>query len=149
MADMVASVPELTKRSFSMAGIAGGDALGQVGLGGGGGAKAGGVAGGAFDGFDDRRKGVAENHGAPGAEVVDESTAVGVGKPGSLGRLNKRGRAAHRAESTHGRVDATGEESLCALLEDKGPGAGTGLESSGDWGAHVGFSIECAGLRMR
>jgi len=51
--------------------IAGDNAFGEVDLGGGGGAEAGGVGCGALNGFDDRRKGVAEDHGAPGAEVVD------------------------------------------------------------------------------
>ena len=38
------------------------------------------LAGGALDGFNDGRKGVAEDHGAPGAEVVDVAVAVGVGE---------------------------------------------------------------------
>ena len=86
---MVASVPELTKRSFSMAGIAGDDALGEIGLGGRGGAEAGRVARGALDGFDHRRKGVAQDHRPPGAEVVDVAVAVGVGELGALRRARR------------------------------------------------------------
>ena len=70
---------------FLDGGIAGDDALGEIGLGGGGGAEAGGVRGGALDGFDDGREGVAEDHGAPGAEVVDVAVAVGVGEVGACG----------------------------------------------------------------
>ena len=40
--------------------------------------------GGALDGFDDGREGVAEDHGAPGAEVVDVAVAVGVSEVSAL-----------------------------------------------------------------
>ncbi len=106
--------------------VAGDDALGQVGLGSRGGAEAGGVAGGALDGLDHRRKGVAQDHRPPGAEVVDVAVAVGVGEPGALGALDKRRRAAHRAKGPHRRVDAAGEKALRALLEGLGTGAGGG-----------------------
>ena len=107
-------------------GIAGDDALGEVGLGGGGGAEAGGVGGGALDGFDDGGKGVAEDHGAPGAEVVDVAVAVGVGEVGAGGGLDEGGRAADGAKGAHGGVDAAGKEALGALLEGLGTGAGGG-----------------------
>ncbi len=68
---------------FLNGGIAGDDAFGEVGLGSGGGSEAGGVGGGALNGFDDGRKGVAEDHGTPGAEVVDVAVAVGVGEVGA------------------------------------------------------------------
>jgi len=105
-------------------GIAGDYALGEVGLGCGGGAKAGGVAGGALDGFDYGREGVAEDHGTPGAEVVDVAVAVGVGEVGSLSALDKGGGSADGFECADGGVDAAGEEALGALLEGLGTGAG-------------------------
>jgi hypothetical protein len=54
--------------------------------------------GGALDGFDDGREGVAEDHGAPGAEVVDVAVAVGVVEVGALGALDEGRRAADGAE---------------------------------------------------
>ncbi len=106
-----------------MAGIAGDDALGEIGLGGRGSAEAGGVAGCALDGFDHGRKGVAQNHGTPGAEVVDVAIAVGVEEIRALGAVDKRRIAAHGAKGTHGRVDAAGKVTLGALLEGLGTGA--------------------------
>ena len=43
------------------------------------------------NGFNDRRKGVAEDHRSPGAEVVDIAVAVGVGELGALGTSMKGG----------------------------------------------------------
>ena len=140
----MASVPELTKRSLLDGRIAGDDALGQVGLGCGGSAEAGRVARGPLDGLDRRRKRVAQDHRAPGAEVVDVAIAVGVDEVGALGALDKRRRAAHRFEGAHRRVDAAGKEALGALLEGLGPGADAGWEI---W-SHAGFSIEGAHLNL-
>ena len=120
---------------FFDGGIAGRDALGEIGLGGRGGAEAGGVARGALDGFDHRRKCVAQNHRAPGAEVVDVAIAVGVVKVRALGALDEGRRAAHGAKGADRRVDAAGKEALGALLE----GLGTVCE---DVRTHRGFSIE-------
>ena len=119
--------------------IAGDDALGQIGLGGRGGAEAGRVARGALNGLDHRRKGVAQNHRPPGAEVVDVAVAVGVGEPGALGALDKRRRAAHRAKGPHRRVYPAGKEALGALLKGLGTGADGRLRIRG---IHRGFSIE-------
>ena len=58
--------------------IAGDDALGEVGLRSGGGAKAGRVARGPLNGLDHRRKGMAQDHRSPGAEVVDVAVAIGI-----------------------------------------------------------------------
>ena len=108
---------------FFDGGIAGHDALGEVGLGGRGCAEAGGVARGALDRFDHRRKGVAQNHGAPGAEVVDVAIAVGVVEIRALSALDEGRRAAHGAKGADRRVDAAGKEALGALLESLGTGA--------------------------
>ena len=106
-------------------GIAGHDALGEIGLGGRGCAEAGRVARRALDGFDHGRKGVAQNHRAPGAEVVDVAVAVGVVEIRALGALDEGRRAAHGAKGAHRRVDAAGKVALGALLE--GPGNGCEL----------------------
>ena len=82
--------------------------------------------GGSFDGLDDRRKGVAEDHRPPGAEVVDVAVAVGVGEPRALGVGDERRGSADGAEGPDGRVDAAGEVSLGALLEGLGSGADGG-----------------------
>jgi len=117
---------------------AGDDALGEVRLGGCGCAKTGGAVRGALDGLDDRGEGVAENHGAPGAEVVNVSVAVGVGEVGALRALDEGRRAAYCAKGPDRGVDAAGEEMLGALLEGLGAGAVLGWE----WRGHGGFSIE-------
>ena len=129
-------------------GIAGHDALGEIGLGGGGCAEAGGVARRALDGLDDRRKGVAEDHRTPGAEVVDIAIAVGVDEVGALGALDEWRRAAHGAKGPHRRVDAAGKEALGAFLERLGTGVLWGVNFGApnfggpDLGGHGGFSIE-------
>ena len=134
----MASVPELTKRIFSMAGKQATMRSARSASAGRRGAETGRVARGALNGFDHRRKGVAQDHRPPGAEIVDIAVAVGVGEPGALSAFDKRRRAAHRAEGPHGRVDAAGEEALGALLE----GLGTGVRMGGRLGTHRGFSIE-------
>ncbi len=87
---------------FLNGGIAGNNALGEIGLGGRGGAEAGRVACRALDGFNHGREGVAQDHGAPGAEVVDVAIAVGVDEIGALGALNEGRSAANGAEGAHG-----------------------------------------------
>ena len=77
---------------------------------------------------------MAENHRPPGTEVVDIAVAIRVSEPGSLRALNKRRFTANGAKGPDGGVDSAGEETLCALLEGLGTGAGLG--------AHDGFSIE-------
>ena len=53
---------------------------------------------------------MAQDHRAPGAEVVDVAVAVRVVEISALGAFDKRRRAAHRAESPHRRVDAAGKK---------------------------------------
>ena len=74
------------------------DALGQVGLGASGSAKAGGAPGNAFNGLHHRGKRVAQDHRAPRTEVIDVAIAVRVGEPCPFGALDERRRAAHRAK---------------------------------------------------
>src|SRR5581483_8989476 len=112
--------------------IAGGDALGEVRFRRCGSAEAGRVAGGALDGLDHRRKGMAQNHRAPGTEVVDGSVAVDVVEIGALGTLDERRFAAHGAKGPHGRVHAAGEKTFCACLKSVRTRAR----------GHRGFSIE-------
>ena len=98
------------------------DELGKVGLGSGGGAERRGVGGGAPDGFDDWRKGVAEDHGSPGVEEVEVAVAVDVKEEGSFGAVEEGGSAADGAEGADGRVDSAREEMLGAVLHVAGGG---------------------------
>jgi hypothetical protein len=53
---------------------------------------------------------VAEDHGTPGAEVVDVAVAVGIGEPCALGSFYEGRRAADRSKGTNRRVDAAGKK---------------------------------------
>src|SRR5207253_10729666 len=75
-----------------------------------------------LDGFDDRREGVAEDHGTPGAEEVEVAVAVGVEEICALGVGHERRIAAYCAKGPHGRVDASGEESFGTKLQLAGTG---------------------------
>ena len=123
-------------------GIAGDDAFGEIGFCRGRSAKTGGVAGRALNGIDGGREGVTEDHGAPGAEVVDVAIAVGIGKPGALCAREERRRSAHSAEGAHGRVHTAGEKALCTLLK----GMGLCVEGLLSERAHNAFSIEAGWL---
>ncbi len=61
--------------------------------------------------------GMANDGGAPRADVVDVLVAIDVPAVGALDPLKDDGLAAHRLEGTHGRVDATRQQGL-RLLED-------------------------------
>ena len=107
---------------FFNGGDGAGDELGEVGFGGGGGAETGAGGGGLLDGLDDGREGVSEDHGSPGAEVVEVLVAVGVVEVCAFG-AGKEGRlAADGAEGSDGGVYSAGEEALGALAELIGPG---------------------------
>ena len=67
--------------------------------------------------FEHRWVAVAQNHRAPGADVVDIALAVGIPKMGALGAGHKARRAAHGFEGAHWRVDATGDDGGGALEE--------------------------------
>ena len=69
------------------------------------------------DGFDDRREGVAKDHGAPGAEAVEVFVAVGVPQVGAEGALDERRIAADRAKRPYRRVHAAGQQCSRPLLQ--------------------------------
>jgi len=75
----------------------------------GGGAKRKAVKRGFLHRFEHGRVAVAQDHRAPGADVVDVFLAVGVPEISALGALHKAGCAAHGAEGAHRRVDPTGD----------------------------------------
>ena len=89
----------------------------QVSLSLGRGSKAGRVARRALNRLDRRRKGVAENHRPPRAEVVDVAVSVRILQPGALGARDKRRFAAHRAKPSHRRVHAAGKKLLGPHLQ--------------------------------
>jgi hypothetical protein len=60
---------------------------------------------------------VAEDHGTPGAEVVDVAIAVGIFKECAFGALDKGRIAADGAKGADGRVDSAGKEALGASLQ--------------------------------
>ena len=102
------------------------DELSEVGFGGDGGSEAGAFGGGLLDGLDDGREGVAEDHGAPGAEEVEVAVAVFVEEVCAFGVGEEWRVAAYGAEGADGRVDSAGEEFFGALLQVAGAGEGAG-----------------------
>ena len=60
---------------------------------------------------------VAQDHRAPGADVVDETLVVGIPEVGALRALDEAGCAAHGLEGTHGRVHAAGDQRLGAFKQ--------------------------------
>jgi hypothetical protein len=138
MALMVASVPELTKRTSSIDGM-----ISQTRL-----ASSVSIAVGApkdrpssaaaAHRLDDLRMGVAEDHRAPGADVVDVAAAVLAPDVGARRLADEHRIAADGAECAHGRVDAAGDVAL-GFLEQvhdwrasgmAGPGAGPAKKPS-------------------
>ncbi len=71
-------------------------------------------------GRDDLRMGVAEDHGAPGADVVDIALAVGVDRVGPGGAVEEDRIAADAAKRAHRRVHAAGDMALRGLEEIMG-----------------------------
>ena len=65
--------------------------------------------------LDDLGSCVAEQQRAPRLHEVDVAVAVGVDQVGALAALDEHGRAAHRAERPHGRVDPAGDHRARAL----------------------------------
>ncbi|MNN47383.1 hypothetical protein D3C81_1618010 [compost metagenome] len=61
--------------------------------------------------------GVADDHRAPGADVVDIALAIGIPHISPFGARDEARRATHRAEGTHGGVHAAGNGLLGAVEE--------------------------------
>ena len=95
-------------------GHGGGDQLGQLVFGQGGGAEAAAAAGGPRDGRRDLGPGVAEDHRPPGADVIEVAIAVEIDQRGPLGLLDEDRLAAHGAEGPCRAVDSSGDELFCA-----------------------------------
>jgi hypothetical protein len=75
-----------------------------------GGSEAGSARGGLLNRLDHRGEGVAQDHGAPGAEAVEVAVAVGIPQPRSGGALDEGRIAADRAERPHRRIHTTGQQ---------------------------------------
>ena len=114
MALMVASVPELTRRTISMEGTASADGLGQLDFALGGRAEAGAACQRLLDRRDDLGMAVAQEQRPPGADVVDVLVAVGVPDVRALAAHDEGRRAAHAAERPHRRIHAAGDGLLRA-----------------------------------
>ena len=75
--------------------------------------------------LDHRRMLVAEDHRAPGADVIDVAAAVGIGQPRAVGRGDETRSAADRLERPHRRVDAAGDRAARTREQGFGDGDGT------------------------
>ena len=106
MALMVASVPELTKRTSSIDGMSSVTRRASSRLELGGRAEATSRPRRRVDRRDDLRVRVAEDHRPPGADVVDEAAAVGGHDVRAGGLLEEDRLAADAAKCAHRRVDA-------------------------------------------
>ena len=93
------------------------DFFGQFHLTFGGRAKAEAVQGGFLNGFEHGGVAVAQDHRAPGADVVDVLLPIGVPKMGALGALHKTRCAADGAKGAHRRVHTPGDELFGAFKE--------------------------------
>jgi len=79
------------------------------------------AAGGGFvDGGADDGRSVAEDGGAPGAEVVDEFVAIDVPDMGTGGAFDEEGGPADAAESADWGIDSAGDELACFVEGDGG-----------------------------
>lgn len=81
----------------------------------GGGAEGEALDGGFLYGGNDFRMGVAQDQGAPGADVVQVFLVIHVPHPGTLAALEEAGCAADGAEGAHGGVYAAGDMGLGTL----------------------------------
>ena len=102
-----------------------GDTLSEVSLRRDGGPEARSLRGGSLDGFDDRRKGVSENHGTPGAEEIQVAVPIGVEEVGSF-RMSDEGRiAAYCAEGPDRGIDSSRKKLFRAKLKLAGASGNT------------------------
>jgi hypothetical protein len=81
------------------------------------------------DGCDDLRVGVTEDHGPPGADIIDVALAVGVEEVGSGRTLEEDGVSAHAAEGPHRGVHTAWDVTLGGGEEVMGAGHGCILRS--------------------
>jgi hypothetical protein len=96
MADMVASVPEFTRRTISMDGTASQMASASSISCAGGRAEAGADGERAFERLENRRVAMAQQQRAPGADVIDVLVAIDVEDVGPLAARDEHRLAAHR-----------------------------------------------------
>ena len=68
-----------------------------------------------LNGLQHRRVAVAQNHGTPGADVIDIALAIGVPEMGTLRALHKTGCSTHGLEGAYRRIDAARNDLLGAL----------------------------------
>jgi len=123
---------------FLDAGDPGGDELGHFHLVGIGDAEGEAVFGGFVDGVGEDGGGVAENVGAPAADVVDVGFAIDILDAAAFGAADEEGVAIDIAEGADGGVDAAGDEGL-----------GFGEEGGGDLGVGDGWVHEGCGRGVR
>jgi len=93
------------------------DGFGELDLGLGGSAEAGSDAERALQGREDFGMAVAQEQGAPGADVIDILVAIHVEDAGAFAAGDKGRIAAHGPEGAHRRIDAAGDE-LLGLAEE-------------------------------
>ena len=110
MALIVASVPELTSRTFSIDGTASIISSASSFSAKRGRAEAGAPAQGRLQGRHDGRVTVAEDHRSPGADVVEVAVAVDVEQIGPRGAVEEDRLAADAAERPGGAVHSAGHE---------------------------------------
>ena len=74
---------------------------------------------------------MAQDHGPPGADVIDMALAIGIPEIGTLGALHKAGRTAHGLEGAYGGVDAAGDNALGAVEQGQVVVSGHGGKAEG------------------
>jgi hypothetical protein len=105
MAAMVASVPELTIRTFSTEGTMPDNQLRHLNLLTGRGTERERMLNSVAHGFFDRLKCVAQDHRPPRVNQFNVLPAIFIIHVGSFGRFYKQGRSAYGPEGPHGGVD--------------------------------------------
>src|SRR5262249_49174537 len=93
------------------------DDFGEIGLSWSRGTKTRAIARGGNDRVDNLTRGVAQNHGSPGTDVVDVLIAIGVENAGPLTPHDERRLPAHRAECAYRRIYSSGNHLFSALLQ--------------------------------
>ena len=107
---MVASVPELTKRTISMLGTNSVTSLASSTSCGQGAPKLVPLAAVSCKRLDHARVGVAQNQRSPGQHVVDVAIVVHIDHVGAFAPFDEERLAAHRLEGTHRRIDTAGQQ---------------------------------------